>query len=243
MTADDAARPSDVLDGLADVRRVFFSFPEVTDPARHGDYNAWHQFDHLPQNLALPGVRHGQRWVRTPALGAAAHVGDDELAADLDAAHYVAMYWFAQPTHASVKEWFRLGSRTGEVGRRPDLDWTRRRFTGFFTPVDSAVGSDVLVTVGAVPLLPHAGLLVDVSRTGGAGGTDLAVADLTALPGVLGAYAFEGLDASAGLRVTLAWVSEDPAAVAALAPPPSHGTLLRTAVEVVTPGRWDWFDA
>ena len=57
--------------GVAAAPLAFFSFPEVLDPARHRDYNAWHQLDHLPENRALRGVLHGERWVRTPACRAA----------------------------------------------------------------------------------------------------------------------------------------------------------------------------
>ena len=226
------------MTGLADVERVFFSFPEVTDPARHAAYNRWHQFDHLPQNLALPGVRHGQRWVRTPELRASSHVGGGVLAGDLDAAHYVAMYWFAAPTRDSVRQWVRLGSRAGEVGRRPDVEWTRRRFTGFFTPVASAVGERALVTAGAVPHLPHAGVVLDATPAADA---PLDVKAVAALPGMLGAFAFEGEHACEGLRVTLGWVSRDPGAVAATWPSSHGATVLRTGLEIVTPERWDWF--
>ena len=123
---------------LSDCTRVFFSFPEVIDPARHADYNAWHQLDHQPENLALLGVLHGDRWVRTPDCRAASDVEDEPV---LGAADYVAMYWFADPVRASVAEWVELGETTREQGRRPELAWTRRRLTGFFRPLTGRVGS------------------------------------------------------------------------------------------------------
>ncbi len=230
-------QPPDVLGGLADVGRVFFSFPEVLDPARHRDYNAWHQLDHLPQNRALPGVRHGERWVRTPRCREASWRSADAAADDFDAAQYVAMYWFADPVEASVREWFRLGEQTEEIGRRPEVAWTRRRFTGFANPTGGAAADGVAVTAGAVPFLPHAGVVLEVGVE-----ATRDVAELAVEPGVLGAWAFAGTGRHEGLSLTLSWCAADPVGVS-LARSRTDGLLLRTGLEVVTPGAWDWFDA
>lgn len=240
-------RPGDdvLQNGLEDVARVFFSFPEVTDPDRHRDYNAWHQYDHLPQNRALRAVRHGERWVVAPRCRAAASAGGGDLAEDLAAAHYVAMYWFADPVETSVREWLRLGSLTDELGRRPELGWTRRRYTGFARPVGAALGEGVLVTVGAVPHLPHAGVVVEVVDLTGPGPVEdpaVRLAQLVATPGVLGAFAFDGVDRSEGVRIHVAWCSADPVAVSTALAPPGAPLVLRTAALGVTPGSWDWFD-
>ena len=50
--------------------RAFFSFIELTDPDRHREYNEWHQLDHRPENLLLPGVAWGDRWARRRDRGA-----------------------------------------------------------------------------------------------------------------------------------------------------------------------------
>ncbi|WP_141014704.1 hypothetical protein [Nocardioides sambongensis] len=238
-----APDPDRTLRGLADVRRVFLSFPEVTDPSRHADYNAWHQYDHLPQNRALPGVRHGERWVRSPRCrvsGVSETSEGDPLAADLDAAHYLAMYWFARPSRPAIEEWLELGSRTAEVGRRPELEWTRRRFTGFFEPVAGAVADGVRVGAGAVPLLPHAGIVLDVRRSPAV--EPAAVREWAGVPGVHGAWAFVGVGRADGLVVTMAWCAADPVTVAQACPSPPGG-LLRTPLAVIEPEAWDWFDA
>jgi hypothetical protein len=241
VTVPEASGGTDEFTGLRDVRRVFFSFPQVLDPARHRDYNAWHQYDHLPQNRALPGVRHGERWVRSPRCRDAGQAGNEQLSADLDAAQYVAMYWFSNPPRASIEEWLRLGTSTGEIGRRPEVEWTERRFTGFFAPADAAVSSDALVSVGAVPFLPHAGVVIDVTRASWESAPALDLAALAALPGAHGAYAFDGLGEADGLRVTMLWTDADPTEVAAALPPVHAGTLLRTPLETIVPGAWDWF--
>ena len=53
-------------------RKAFFSFTGINDPAKHRDYNEWHQLDHRPENLALPGVVWGERWVHSPDCAAVA---------------------------------------------------------------------------------------------------------------------------------------------------------------------------
>src|SRR4051812_19155599 len=44
-----------------------FFFTEILD-GRHREYNRWHLFDHMPEQLALEGVASGQCWVATPEL-------------------------------------------------------------------------------------------------------------------------------------------------------------------------------
>ena len=38
------------------VKVGFFSFTEITDPAEHRAYNEWHQLDHMPEQLPIPGI-------------------------------------------------------------------------------------------------------------------------------------------------------------------------------------------
>ena len=49
---------------MKDCPLVFFSFAALDDPGpdHHRRYNEWHQLDHRPENLALPGVAWGDRW-------------------------------------------------------------------------------------------------------------------------------------------------------------------------------------
>src|SRR6185295_15252667 len=73
--------------------KVFFSFAEITDPSKHRAYNEWHHLDHRPENLLLPGVIWGERWVRTPDCMEASIVSDPRFAAF----HYMNLYWFDAP--------------------------------------------------------------------------------------------------------------------------------------------------
>ncbi len=89
---------------------AFFSFVEVTDPNEHVSYNEWHMLDHVPENLALPGVCHGQRWVSTPAREVAAP--------ELENVHYIQQYFFTNPIEKTVKEFIDLGAQTTAMGAR-----------------------------------------------------------------------------------------------------------------------------
>lgn len=227
------------MPGVADSTRVFFSFPEVTNPRRHRDYNAWHQLDHLPENLALPGVIHGERWVRTPECRAVSVDADEALSA----AHYVAMYWFREPATTSIEEWVALGESTERQGRRPELAWTERRLTGFFRPVHGEVRPAAGVSVAALPWRPVRGVVLEVHRV-----EQPVAADATALTedGVIGSWTF--VSESAGLRIALHYCEADPVAIAAgvaergRRDPDGLTTLLRTPLLTITPWEWDWFD-
>ena len=136
--------------------KAFFSFAEVIDAGRHADYNAWHQLDHRPENLALEGVAHGERWVLTPECAAAGVLADPRLGGT----HYVNMYWFREPVADSVREWQALAENSFQWGRRPDVAWSRRPLMGFFTPVRGSVSSRALVSAAALPYRPCRGVHV-----------------------------------------------------------------------------------
>jgi len=75
------------------VEAGFVSLTEVTDPTEHRSYNEWHQLDHLPEQLTLPGIAWGQRWVSTPACCTARAVST----APFDDVHYLTLYLLAAP--------------------------------------------------------------------------------------------------------------------------------------------------
>ena len=251
----------EVQTGVSAAPLAFFSFPEVVDPRRHRDYNAWHQLDHLPENRALRGVLHGERWVRTPACRAASDALGRPADPTLGAAQYVAMYWFAEApdgrVEPSVAEWRDLGETTRQQGRRPELEWTVRRLTGMFRPEAGLVAPRALVSVGALPFRPHRGVVLDVLRVVEPTQPVLEPAPLAA--GVAGEWTFTSTRVQAqpvgaglaadpgpgGLRVTLHYCDEDPIeVVAGMSPADVPGTqsLLRTPLLPVVPWEWDWFD-
>lgn len=236
--------------------RVFFSFPQLTDPRRHRDYNAWHQLDHQPENLALPGVLHGARWVRSPdcrAVGTA-----DDLLRDVD---YVAMYWFAEPAEESVRRWRELGDVTRQQGRRPDLGWTRRPLMGMFRPLKGYVNPRVRVSVDALPFRPHTGVYASVTAYDEPLPPEadarfewydrVAAPAMLDVPGVVGGWIFYGQPvAGQTVRIALYYLDDDPVEVAARVArltadwPASRAErpLLIGPLRTIQPWRWDWFD-
>ncbi|MBF6245551.1 hypothetical protein IU471_18455 [Nocardia elegans] len=136
--------------------RAFFSFIELTDSDRHREYNEWHQLDHRPENLLLPGVAWGDRWAcRSGAAGSAAELAGTD---------YVAMYWFRPPYEQSVAEWTKLGEDSFQWGRGPIIPGIRRTLLAFFTPVKGYVAPRVLVSADALPFRPNRGLYITVSH-------------------------------------------------------------------------------
>ena len=143
--------------------RVYFSLSEITDPTKHRDHNEWHQLDHQPENLLLPGVALGSRWVRSPDC-AALSTG---TAASYMAAHYGIMYWFREPMAETLDDFFELSERSFQWGRSPQIGWTRRPMRGFFAPLKGYVAPRVRVSVEALPYRPVKAVLIKLSNLRG----------------------------------------------------------------------------
>ncbi len=139
---------------------AFTSFSAVTDPARHGEYNAWHQLDHRPENLLLPGVMAGERFVHSPACKAVS-LGAVAPFADI---HYVTFYWFRPPVADSIARWSELAEASFQWGRRPELGWISRPFMSFFRPVIGLAAPRIGVSAEAVLLRPCRGIHLTVLR-------------------------------------------------------------------------------
>lgn len=140
--------------------KVFFSFTHITDPITHAAYNEWHQLDHRPENLALDGVVHGERWVHSPDCSAFSRISA-ELPSEL---HYVNMYWFRNPVQESFAAWQELAERTFQLGRRPDVSLSTRLAMGTFLPVKGYVHPRVQVSPDALALRPNRGVEITVTR-------------------------------------------------------------------------------
>lgn len=211
---------------------AFFSFIHLADPEGHRAYNEWHQLDHRPENLALPGVAWGDRWRRTEECAAAG----PPPAAEFQEVDYVAMYWFRPPVDAAVEEWHDLGEATFQYGRGPNIPGVQRRLTAFFKPVKGYVAQRALVSPQVLPYRPNLGLHVQLTRVDEPHGQDTheryewedraRIPDLLTVPGVAGAWTFsfdqpqqhptisglnEELDHERGsLRMRLLYLDADP---------------------------------
>jgi len=140
--------------------KVYFSLTEILDPAHHRTHNEWHQLDHRPENLLLPGVAWGDRWVRSPDC-AQASAG---LAPEYARTHYAIMYWFREPLRPTLDQFFALSEFSFQWGRSPQIGWTKRPLRGFFSPVKGYVAARVRVSVDALPRRPVRGIHVTISR-------------------------------------------------------------------------------
>jgi hypothetical protein len=207
----------------------FFSFTEVTDPSEHRSYNEWHQLDHMPEQFPLPGVVYGQRWVSTPACRAGRTASEPLL----DPIHYVTLYLLADPVEETLREFRQLGKDLYAAGRFHQH--RHAHLSGPFERRAAAAAERVLISAEAVPYRPHHGIHVVVRD--GEPADD--VEELCAKPGVAGAWSFSDDTRS----VTVAWLDDDPLAVAPHLPSSEPGVVFAGPFETITPWQWDWFDS
>ncbi|PTR20227.1 hypothetical protein C8K36_1189 [Rhodococcus sp. OK519] len=140
---------------------AFLSMSRVVEPQHHRTVNAWHQLDHRPENLALPGVTTGERFVLTPRGREIA-----TAAGSFDNFHYANLYWFDDPAGPAIDTWAALAESTFREGRRPDIGLLERPYMGFFQRVASAIAPHVRVTPRAVCFRPVTGMLLHVRAFG-----------------------------------------------------------------------------
>ena len=240
------------------VKVGFFSFTEITRPDEHRAYNEWHQLDHMPEQLPLEGVAHGQRWVCTPACRTARARSEPEL----DPAHYVTLYLMTEPIDRTLTDFRDLGAQLSAMGRFHR--YRRSHLGGPFLFVKAYAAPRVLVSPEAVPYRPHRGIHVSVSEPGERRGLDdwltwldqVRVPALLSLAGVVGVWTFTGYEAANAFQsapitkqITVAWLDEDPVtvagAIAGLAPYTGSASITRileSPFETIEPHHWDWFD-
>lgn len=144
---------------MKDCSLAFFSFVALDNPEPylHRRYNEWHQLDHRPENLALPGVAWGDRWARTAECRADSTAEPEQADAD-----YIAMYWFRNPVADAVREWEQLGVNSFEWGRGPMIPGVRRTLLAFFRPVKGYAAASSLVSPAVIPYRPNRGLHLTV---------------------------------------------------------------------------------
>lgn len=241
----------------AKVRIGFFSFTEITDPAAHRAYNAWHQLDHLPEQLPLAGVAWGQRWVSTTACRAARAVSGARLAP----IHYMTLYLMTEPVTETLAAFAELG---GELRRRGRFfDERHSHLSGPFDVVAATAAGRVLVSAAAVPYRPGTGVYVVVDEAATDEGHDTDQwrrarhhDALAAVEGVAGVWSFASHRGPGGrwrpgrYRITVCYLDDDPLRVSARLGPvlasepggPDAETVFAGPLETITPWRWDWFD-
>lgn len=222
---------------MHDCPLVFFSFVALDGGGEdeHRRYNEWHQLDHRPENLALPGVAWGDRWGRTAQCRAVSRAEPEHQGTD-----YVAMYWFRAPVRESVRAWEQLGVDSFQWGRGPTIPGVRRTVLAFFRPVKGYSAASSLVSPGVIPYRPNRGVHLTMTRfTDPLGARThehhrwedrVLVPALLDIDGVAGAWTFaldrhqdnvlglrtvEAVDPPGGLRIRLVYVDGDPVDTAA----------------------------
>lgn len=211
---------------------AFFSFVHLDDRSQHREYNRWHQLDHRPENLALPGVAWGDRWELRP------ETAECEQGTMAGAVDFVAMYWFREPVEQSVAAWDALGEASFQWGRGPLIPGIRRPMLAFFTPVKGYASPRALVTPDVLPYRPNRGVHITVTRFDDPHADDVHEAhrreDRELIPalldveGVAGAWTFSyshpqrhsslpfepsPAESPGSHRVRLVYLEDDPAAV------------------------------
>jgi hypothetical protein len=146
------------------------------------------------------------------------------------AAHYLTLYLLAAPTAAAMEGIGAL-SRELDVAGRTFAD-RRSVYNGVLAVTATAAAARVGVKAAAVPFRPATGVLAVVGEA----------PDLTGIDGVAGAWTFAAAAAGDdGDRVTVAWLDDDPVAVARRAAPALAGVRHAAPYETIRPGEWDWF--
>lgn len=243
--------------GPGPVEVGFFSFTEITGAEHHRAYNEWHQLDHLPEQIPLPGIVAGQRWVSTPACREA-RLWTADVDPALAPTHYMTLYLVTGPVQQSLAEFFDLA----EILRREGRFFAHRRalLSGPFAVEAVAAAPRARVSAAAVPYRPNRGVYVSLEETSPTVGEPMQPAPPQQLlnhGGVAGVWTFRSDQKlkelggqSRGLRITVCFLDGDVLG----ASPGLQQTLVEQAArdeakvrlagpfEAITPWRWDWFD-
>lgn len=217
-----AGSPSDDLPevlatGSTDVSTIFVSMSARDQDRRDEHYIEWHSLDHRPEQYRLPGIRHSQRLVSTPACRAARAVSDPRY----DAVDHVMTYFFADP--AALPLFAALGAALGRGGRMPlrlpsvDL--------GVFDLVGTVAAARAVAGADVIPWRPTRGVYLilegGVVEEGHVEQGTASPAALVDVPGVAGIWWHEGGVGTPpfetdhrGLRLTYCYLDDDPVEVA-----------------------------
>jgi hypothetical protein len=218
----------------------------------------------MPEQIPLPGVVHGQRWVATPACQRARAAAVPPL----DRVQYVTLYLMTGPEERVVEGFRNWGERLSELGR-----FHRHRvshLSGSFLFLKAYAAPRVLISPEAIPYRPCRGIHVTVQEAIVKPRLDewaqwldrVELPALLEIPGIAGIWTFVGRspsfhDAPDGRRITVAYLDDDPLAVASRlvargeaekrsGRAPDWSADVRTVhagpLETIVPWRWDWFD-
>ncbi|MBI2866481.1 MAG: hypothetical protein HYX99_03900 [Chloroflexi bacterium] len=135
---------------LQGVLLFFLSCP----PDRQAEFNQWYDTDHLPENRALPGVFHAQRYVAPPeyrALREATALRDG-------GGSYLTVYFTENEVRETQKHVITLATQLREGGRFPD--YFDSPFGAAFSIQAVALRPGLVLSPGAASVMPHQGAYI-----------------------------------------------------------------------------------
>lgn len=138
------------------VKSGTFAMTELTDPARHVEYNWWHSGDHIPENMAIDGVVLGTRWAAPSSYIAARVIGDPSLATH----QYLGHYLMTDPLTEVWREYWDLYLRTNALGR--GFEARVIPYIGHHLLVKTYAAERIPISPEAVPFCPHVGVILTV---------------------------------------------------------------------------------
>jgi len=208
-----------LLTGAGDVTTAFIGLSARSETGQDADYIRWHQFDHVPEQFRIPGVRNGQRWVSTPTCRAARRA----QSAPFDRVDHAVQYLFSEPAVETLQTFMDLGAALGAAGRQPSVGVPRVQ-SGAYVVVDKRVNPRGTLGAYALPWWPASGVYLTIEATppdkAAWSAHSQALGELVALDGVAGAWRYTGVRRQLAARsdpeetVTVFYLYGDPVATA-----------------------------
>jgi len=180
------------------------------------EYNRWHDLDHVVEHLARPGVVAGRRYVAPIGLQGLDGVQTGELGHP----PYAMIYFFGGAPDFASEEAAENARATDRRLNKEGRFWRpgSAPYSALWRLVSAVARPSVLVSPAAVPHLAHRGIIIALGRAPSADQYGKAVTwweqshvpDLMAVPGLLAAMRFEGVDASQSEQLLHVLLCEDP---------------------------------
>lgn len=233
-----------------------------SEPGAIVDFNRWYDLDHLPENVALPGIIAARRYVATPDCKA------QRVAAELEALSggrgtFCTTYLFGAEDLGAVQgQMSMLARRLAKEGRM--FRRARAVFYAAHRLMSTHVSKTVPAAPEAAPFLGHRGIYVSMGEVAEPGQRaevaawfeEVHIPDILEVPGILACLRLEPVDPEQGGRFTnLFLLAGDPVktveGIYARLPQwrqqgripssgDSHRRLFRSAYRLITPLEYDF---
>jgi hypothetical protein len=254
LTGPSSDRVPSILElGGGAVTAGIFSMSARSPDGLDARYIEWHLLDHLPEQYRIEGIRHGARWVSTPACRRVRALRGGTL----DAVDHVVNYLIAPPLRRSLDLAYDLMVALDDVGRMPSFRPPHVQ-AGVYALTGKAADPRAVAGADVLPWRPARGIYLLVERVLDESGVDRSaeVESLVELSGVAGVWSYAGgvvdrsperVESPSSLRIAVCYLDADPVDTAARIAPVllsrwSVGgiePLLAGPFEVVVPWEWD----